>query len=1123
MEEKITPQQRAAIESEGKVIVSASAGSGKTFVMIERLTRYIQSGGDLEGVLAVTFTKKAAAQMKEKLRSSLIKRSADCPPRQRAHIKEQLSKIASANISTIHSFCAYLLRVHFYLLDIDGSFDIVSEDGGSQISLRARAMDSLFERLYEEGDKDLLHLAARYTHKRSDSRLKSLISSAYDAVRNYPDYAEMLKTAADMPDSTAFKGVCADIMRLIGKQCAALCDEFNEFMRDFNQSPYAVKYAAYAENVRSAIFACADGDLFDPFPEFKRMFAAPKDEGMAVVHAAFVKEREEVKRCLKKMKDGLKDRDTEYAMFCESRQTSAAFTNLLIKFDGEYAAVKRDEGKLDYSDLEHLTLRLLADEGVLKEVRERFSRVFVDEYQDVNPVQERIISLVGGENLFLVGDVKQAIYGFRGSKSSYFTDKIAEFCGKGKSLGLTGNFRSAPAVLNSVNKAFSLLMRPETCGINYSADGVMTAGAAYPKDSGGATIHYFGVDERENIKPDGVYSPEEVGGGYSREGLAVLSVVREELASTFYDIEAGEERSVTFGDICVLVRKKNDSAAGILRALTAAGYPVTAVQSDDAYDYPEVRQMLDILSYIDNGEQDIPLASAMLSPVGGFSEGELAAIRMCAGTSEKKLIREKTFRECCRIYIDDKEEIKNKRNEKFYDKQIAAKICAFNGKIEGYRGLACLFGAGTVIDKILADTGLEARYIAGGGKRLKNLRRLADSARTPSGELSVAEFLRRQRAGGKLNAAAGTGGDSIKIMTMHASKGLEFPIVIMADINRPYRGQEDGSLSLSQKYGFAHKFFNLQSRVCLPTVLGRLTRMAESRDEVMGEMNVLYVACTRAKYRLHVMSSEEEEFNPHRAAHAATYSKMLYSGAFSKVITSPAAPPEEAAPVLIADSDGDASECFAAHFERQYAFEESIDLPVKSSASALLRAMGERPYPERELFTEEWEGTDRPSAERGTAYHRFLQLCDFNVKEEEQIAAEIARFVSGGLMEEEQAALLNAKSLSAILSMSCFSRISGEVWREREFLCSLPANTFLETSASDYVLVQGAIDLLCNDGGRCTIIDYKYSSLTPESLKAKYSEQLSLYRLAAGKILKIPPQEIAAYIVNIRTLKEVEL
>ena len=187
-----TLQQRAAIEREGRVIVSASAGSGKTFVMIERLVRYIEGGGDLDEVLAVTFTKKAAAQMKDKLRSALIKRAASADGEKRARLKEQIAKIPLANISTIHSFCAYLLRVYFYMLDIDGSFEIVSEDGGSEARLRARSLDGLFTRLYESGDEDFLYLLERYGRKRGDGNLRALVLSAFDCARNLPDYERLL-------------------------------------------------------------------------------------------------------------------------------------------------------------------------------------------------------------------------------------------------------------------------------------------------------------------------------------------------------------------------------------------------------------------------------------------------------------------------------------------------------------------------------------------------------------------------------------------------------------------------------------------------------------------------------------------------------------------------------------------------------------------------------------------------------------------------------------------------------------------------------------------------------------------------------------------------------------------
>ncbi len=1100
-----TLQQRAAIEREGRVIVSASAGSGKTFVMIERLVRYIEGGGDLDEVLAVTFTKKAAAQMKDKLRSALIKRAASADGEKRARLKEQLAKIPLANISTIHSFCAYLLRVYFYMLDIDGSFEIVSEDGGSEARLRARALDGLFTRLYESGDEDFLYLLERYGRKRGDGNLRALVLSAFDCARNLPDYERLLGQVAGA-DEAAFDAICASLLDDACAVCGELEAETEDFCSENALDPACRKIAGEMLGILRA--ARERSDLFEPLPKFTTS-RKPSGSDKEPVARAFFELRDYVKGRYEKLGEGLGSREEELAAYLSTDRTARAFSELVLKFGEEYSAVKRDEGKLDYGDLEHLTLRLLGIDGMRGEICSRFKRVFVDEYQDVNPVQERIISLIGGD-VFLVGDVKQAIYGFRGSKSEYFSRKAEEFSAFGGSLTLPHNFRSAPAVVAAVNACFSSLMREETCGIDYKNDSVMIAGGGYPEGSGGAVVHLFGREEKSKTRAEGVYSPERdelKRASFSREGLAVLDVVQRELSSTIYDPDSGGTRPVEPGDICILTRKRgNDSAAGIVRALTAAGFGVSGGQGGNACEFPEVRQMLDVLSYIDNGEQDIPLAAAMLSPVGGFSEEELALVRI-----RFKEQKELPFRECCLAYsaLSD---------------GIASKIRRFYENIERYRTLAGLFGAGTLIDAILKDTSLEAKYSRGGGKKLKNIRRLAEAAYTSSGELPLGRFLLKIKEGGyDLPLAESGGEESISVMTMHSSKGLEFPVVIIADVACPWRGRSERALPFDGRFGFAHKMFDVSTRVAVPTVLGRLIKQRAAREEVRGEMNLLYVACTRAKYRLHIMSSKEGKFNKFRVASAADYASMLDFSCFAREdMSGSGASFEQPAPVLVSEPDGEAAEAFAAQLMRPYAYAESIGLDVKSSATALLKAApSDEYYACEELFPEEPD--DDPAA-RGTAYHRFLQLCDFSVKDAEGIAAELARMVREGAMTAEEAGRLDVRSLEEILGMSCFKRASGaELYREREFLCALPACSFLNTSARDDVLVQGAIDLLCRQGDRYAVIDYKYSRLTAGSLVKKYSPQLRLYRLAVEKILGVPAGEIEAYIVNIRTLKEVKL
>ena len=497
----------------------------------------------------------------------------------------------------------------------------------------------------------------------------------------------------------------------------------------------------------------------------------------------------------------------------------------------------------------------------------------------------------------------------------------------------------------------------------------------------------------------------------------------------------------------------------------------------------------------------------MLSPVGGFSEEELARIKI-KYRDEKTL----TFRACCEKY------------KKEGGNDISAKIEAFEKKIESYRNLSHLFGAGTLIDNILHDSALEAKYYQDGAKKLKNIRRLAEVAYTPSGELGLSEFLNKIKAGGFNLPVAESGGESsIAMMTMHSSKGLEFPVVILADVCKSFRGQGERALPFDERYGFAHRMFDMQSRVSAPTLLGKLIKLKAAREEVRGEMNLLYVACTRAKYRLHIMSAEGDKFNRWRVTGASNYAQMLDFNCFKQENSENADFSfEEPAPALISKPDKEAEEVFLSHFMQPYAYSSSVNLSVKSSATALLKSQEGEYYARDELFPE--DGDEADAAGRGTAYHRFLQLCDFSVKDEDGIEREVERFVSEGLMPQEEAEFINARTLSDILSMPCFKMAEGaKTFREREFLCALPANSFLDTDAEDDVLVQGAIDLLCEKDGKYAIIDYKFSSLAIPAIAAKYSKQLNLYRLAVQKILGVKAEDIEAHIVNIRTLKAVKL
>ena len=762
--------------------------------------------------------------------------------------------------------------------------------------------------------------------------------------------------------------------------------------------------------------------------------------------------------------------------------------------------MKNDENKLDYNDLEHLTLKLLKDGEIRREVNSKYSCVFVDEYQDVNPVQEEIISNIGGENTFLVGDVKQAIYGFRGSKSLFFAEKYNRYeGGLGRALRLSNNFRSSDGVLAFVNKLFAKVMTEESCGFDYSNGSEMIRGGGYPEKYGYARIQIFGRDEDDNRELE-VYSVRDgvAEVRHSREALAVLNIVEEELKSQHYDLKTGEIVDTQPGDICILTRKRNKAAEGIVRALEDAGYSVTGAQGVDITTRPEVKQMLDILSYIDNKQQDIPLATALLSPLGGLSVDELAAIRVaCKGKGRVP------FRECCRLYI------------KYYNDGLSEKLRKFRVKIENLRDLAEVLTAAEMIDRILEDTYLEAEYSK--GEKLKNIRRLAAEGE----KISVSALLAKLRNGYEITAPTAAASDSIKIMTMHASKGLEFPVVIISDICATFKGKDSNELPLDEKFGFAPKCFDKEKMLTDETILRKLIKERTAREELKNELNLFYVACTRAMCNLHILAEEAPEFNAAQASEATSYSKLFDLTLFNpEEIEIHETEKKEEKATLIAQPETQLYEKINSRFARRYAAAESVNLPVKSSASAILKMGEEDAVCVKQLFGGEGE----TGTERGIAYHRFLELCDFNVKDRQGIEEEKESFLKAGLISEQQHELLDSNTLTEILNIPIFSKLDGAtLYREQVFLCRLPANEILDTTAQDGVLIQGAIDLLAKTSTGYKIIDYKYSHKDGGQLIETYSKQLALYKKAVALITNTDGSNIETIIVNIFRKEQINL
>ena len=1134
-----TKEQIAAIESTGKTLVSASAGSGKTTVMIEKIIRFIKAGGNVSEILAVTFTKKAAAQMKEKLSKALIEaiNESDVTPERRAFLKKQLAEVPMADISTIHAFCAKLLRTHFFAAGVDNNFRIIGSDDAEGTVLQNEALDELLEEGYESGDEEFSHLLSVYWRKNNDYTLRKIFVSTYDDIRSRADYREYLAKSGDYDEQT-FEEICKDLKKKLDEKCRyyrELVEDERAYFSDVEKSPQRAicdETMGYLEEMIAA------PDYFSALrvekPAFSKNTAKKLDEEKAF-HAnriKFLKER--VVDSVESEQKGMGSKAEELEKFLTSARTAKALASYLLRFDEKYGRLKAERGVLDYNDLEHKALALLQGEEVRNEIRGKYAYVFVDEYQDVNPVQEAIVSAVSGENLFLVGDVKQAIYGFRGSKSKFFVEKQAQFeNGEGENLYMSRNFRSSDKVLDAVNKQFTLAMTPRVCDVDYARGSVMERGGRYELNDGRVCVHFLPKEEKKAAERRGVYSvrSEAILGengsedGESASAKLIRAVVEKELKSKYYDPDKGEYRNVQYSDIAVLSRKKKGLIEKTVEALSES-IPVTAASAVNICEFSEIKTLMDLLSLVDNAEQDVPLCSALLSAVGNCNADDLASVRLAYS-------KEYAFRNACKKYAAEKSD------------ETAEKLRKFYAYFEELRTLSRVLDAGELLLRVLSDTRMEADLLTriNGVAALKRIHRFIEEATTPE-PLCVHEFLDRLRdLNYEIDYSENGGENSVKVLTMHSSKGLEYPIVILDNLSESFtrRGAPD-EVYVEEKYGLAPFAFNGERMTKSVTVLRRLHERREGESSRSDSLNLYYVALTRAKYGLHMIFKDRTLMAD--VKYAQSFADFTDFSAWQAYIVDDDAfeVPVQDRDSLVFRPDETLARKIMGAFTWQYPFHGYENLPVKSSATQLLTPLATEPQDTLQLFDEgeSYETKGETSKEVGIAYHAFLENFDFDLlyredgekRSREELGALVEEMRNEGGMVEMK--LLSSDKLVDILSNSAFARLRGKrLYKEQQFLVSLPVrDTYAKREDADPILAQGeeemiyqgAIDLLAiGEDGETQIIDYKFSKGSAAYLRAHYRPQLELYRQAAAKILRIPPEKIRCSIINIYHGFEVDI
>lgn len=1039
-----TAEQQKVIDTRGKnILVSASAGSGKTAVLVERILKRVMGNEqeepvDIDKMLIVTFTNAAAAEMRERI-SKVLEEQAEAHP-DNVHLQKQLTLVHHAQITTIHSFCQYVIRNYFHLADLDPSFRIADEIENTL--LRGEAIEELLEAKYEEKDQGFLQFVECYASGKKDTVLEEMILKAYEFSMSHPfpeDWLQSLSAPYECENLEKFnklpliQWMCGQVVEQ-AKELRALLERAMEIVQE-SDGPYMYEPAIESDLM---IFSGLQDDM--SYEELYQMFShisyerlsAKKDESVSEYKKNQVKAlRDQVKKGIEALSKNYFSEEGEAARLRmkECAGQVKVFADLILDFGERFALKKREKNIIDFHDLEHIALGILrkksegedceAEDGVhegnmdtsnidalypptnaAKELRCHYEEIFIDEYQDSNLVQEYLLTSVAGgseenpkNNLFMVGDVKQSIYRFRMARPELFMEKYDSFPirdteGKNIRIDLHKNFRSRGEVLDGANYIFYKIMQKSMGNVVYDEEAALQTGANYPEKPVSFATEWLFVEGDSDSEE--IPELEEIS---SRE-LEARAVARE-----IKQLVQDADRNISYGDIVILLRSMTGWREVFEEVLMMEGIPVAAGSSEGYFSAIEVQVVLAYLDIIDNPRQDIPLAVVLKSPIVGLSTEQLAKIKG------------------------------NHKELSLYDAVLAEQedneaVSAFLQQLEDFRGRTAYTAIHELIEQVYEETGYYyfASAMPEGTARREHLDMLLQKAveYEKTSYSGLFHFLRYIEKMKKYEIEFSSGveeseEDKVRIMTIHKSKGLEFPYVFVAGMGKQFNKQDlKQNFLLDMDMGIGVEYRNPEVRVKTSTLYKKILQKKVDSDSLGEELRVLYVAFTRAKEKLYITGTVKkfwerleklpqsggnssklsllqlttaqtymDWFLPCLAEHGAM--KPLYEEAdidrdvcdwepeyHIRYITAKelqANPSEEAVlttakitsikgraqlEAIVAEEEVDELE---ERFSYQYAYEQSIGLPAKVSVSELKKAAYEQALEEEaadyELFAKE--------------------------------------------------------------------------------------------------------------------------------------------------------------------------
>ena len=1164
MAEKLTPQQRQAVENRGgKLLVSAAAGSGKTKVLVDRLLGYLKdpvAPANLDDFLIITYTKAAASELRDKIAAKLTEAIAAEP--ENRHLQRQMQRLFLTKISTVHGFCGDVLREFAYKLDLSADFRVADENECREI--RETVLSDLLDRVYDQAqeDGDFRSFVDTQGLGRDDRLVAEIVLKVYDSARCHLNPESWLQSCLADGDVEAMEDAGETVW---GKYLME--DLFSYLDCQIGAMTACVELADGAENMEKPAV-----NLRDTLHQLRHLRESSTwDEVVARKNIDFGRLTfprknidEDLKDRIKACRDGCKKGLEKYLRGFEddSRQVledlrescagARGLISLVRQFEEDYAKAKRSRRCVDFSDLEHKTLDLLlgtkrsGPTGTAREIGSRFREIMVDEYQDSNEVQDAIFDALTRQhhNCFMVGDVKQSIYQFRLADPGIFLRKYHDFChadvaqpGDGRKVLLSANFRSGGEIVAAVNDVFTDCMSPRVGGLHYGEEEMLREGVPHRKLPDPA-VEFYGLEVREDT--------------YAEESAFVAERIRQMLDEKTLVRDGGDFRPVEPEDIVILLRSPGSVGAQFQRALEIRGIRCASGGGKDLLKAEEISILRSLLQTVANPRQDIPLIATLASPVFGFTANDLAAIRGA-----------------------------RKRGTVYDALQISEhpKARAFLDDLTILRREARMNTIAQLIEKVFVLTRMDSIYAAmdQGDARSKNLRafyRLAADYEG-SGRRDLAQFLEYLDAmeeKGLVTTGDNTTAGAVTLMSIHKSKGLEFPVVFLCGLSREFNRESLRAQVLCDKtLGLGLSVADTVNRVRYPAVSKRAIVAKTAAESLSEELRVLYVAMTRARDRLvmtyavrnlqgdlqdlalryditgpelltrevicpgewvllsalkrteagqlHLLGGKP---NQTRVSDDPWLIQVVQAPEDSRKDTAIPEPAEKMAPL--------AEEELRQALEFRYGHLEATRAPSKQTATQRKGRVKDQEAAENtqepKPVTRSWRKPSfRSGQSQGKAYgnaiHGVLQHIRYeNCGSLAGVQEEIKHLVQAGLITAEQAAMVRPQSVARFFESDIGRRLLSGTEHLREFKFSIldEASNYGPGLDGEQVLLQGVVDLALLEDDGITVVDFKTDYVSDENFRQlleRYRPQVETYAGAMERIYGMPIKGAYLYFFHV--------